>query len=71
MNYKPIDDVCGMDEATEAEIEKSDRLVLMAVKDGKEKALISLVPREKKMLAFKIGALIAGTDYDFGVKGKD
>lgn len=71
MNYKPIDDVCGMDEATEAEIEKSDKLVLTAVKDGKEKALISLVPKEKKMLAFKIAALVAGTDYDFAVKEKN
>lgn len=71
MNYKSLDEICGMDETTKMEIEKSDRLVLISVKDGKEKALISIVPKNKKVMAFKTAALIVGTDYELAVKEQD
>ena len=70
MSYKSLDEVCGMDEITKLEVENCDKLVLKAVKDGKEKTLISIVPKDKKALAFKTVALIASTDYDFAVKEK-
>lgn len=71
MQYKTLDEVCGMDESTKAEIEQSDRLVLTAIKDGVEKPLISIVPTEKKMETFKAAAMIVGTDYDLVVRQKD
>lgn len=67
MEFKMLDEVCGMDESMKAAIEGSDRLVLSAVKDGKEKVLVTFIPNEKKIMAFKTGALIAGTDYNFAV----
>ena len=70
MSYKSLDEVCGMDEISKLEVENSDKLVLKSVKDGKEKTLISIVPKDKKVLAFKTAALIAGTDYEFAVKEK-
>ena len=69
MQFKSLDEVCGMDDATKAEIEQSDMLVLKAVKDGKEKNLITVILKEKKMSVFKTAALIVGTDYEFAVKG--
>ncbi len=68
MQLKSLDEVCGMDDEIKREIEQSDMLVLKAIKNGKEKALISVIPKEKKMLAFKANALIAGTDYELVVK---
>ena len=67
MEFKLLDEVCGMDESTKTAIEESDRLVLSAVKDGKEKVLVTFVENEKKVMAFKTDALIAGTDYKFAV----
>jgi hypothetical protein len=71
MQLKTLDEVCGMDESTKAEVEQSDRLVLTAIKDGVEKPLISIIPAEKKIKAFKAAAMIAGTDYDLVVRQKN
>jgi hypothetical protein len=71
MHYKSLDEVCGMDDATKKEIMESDRLVLKAVKDGKEKLLVTVVPEEKKMKVFKTTALIAGSDYELAVTDKN
>jgi hypothetical protein len=70
MEYRMLDEVCGMDESTKATIEESDRLVLSAVKDGKEKVLVTFVRNDKKITAFKAAAVIAGTDYAVAVTSK-
>jgi hypothetical protein len=70
MEYRMLDEVCGMDEPTKVTIEESDRLVLSAVKDGKEKVLVTFVQNDKKVTAFKAAAVIAGTDYTIAVTNR-
>jgi hypothetical protein len=71
MQFRMLDEVCGMDESTKATIEGCDRLVLSAVKDGKEKVLVTFVQKDKKIMAFKSAAVIAGTDYTIAVTNEN